>query len=277
MGRRFDPDRAHNRDLIPMEGGKMRRVQLTRYGIPDFYVDPLAESKYGLGFWDSAETGNWESEQISDLTAFAKSGAFFIDVGASNGVYSLIMASLGCEVIAIEPDEAQFSAMKVNRDLNPELKIECRKGLIVSSARVALSPYALDLKTNNINSLEKIHFSSLLRMSDQSIVKIDIEGGEWALLRDKGVVKDLIRHNDLKLFLSPHIGFYSKDYHKGILYRLKFRISVLRELYTLYIFARKAISITYLGLKTTPLALLRQDRLFGGAGLRSHIIFEYSK
>lgn len=114
-------------------------------------------------------------------------------------------------------------------------------------------------------------------MSDQSIVKIDIEGGEWALLRDKGVVKDLIRHNDLKLFLSPHIGFYSKDYHKGILYRLKFRISVLRELYILYIFARKANSITYLGLKTTPLALLRQDRLFGGAGLRSHIIFEYSK
>ena len=46
---------------MPMEGGKMRRVQPTRYGIPDFYVDPLAESKYGLGSWDSAETGNWES------------------------------------------------------------------------------------------------------------------------------------------------------------------------------------------------------------------------
>ena len=85
----------------------MRRVQLAKYGIPDFYVDPLAESKYGLDFWDSAETGNWESEQISDLTAFAKSGAFFIDVGASNGVYALIMASLGCEVIAIEPDKTQ--------------------------------------------------------------------------------------------------------------------------------------------------------------------------
>jgi len=255
----------------------VRKVQLARYGIPDFYVEPSAEDKYGSDFWDSAENGNWESEQLAELTPLAKYGTYFIDIGASNGVYSLIMASLGCEVIAIEPDEAQFSAMKINRDLNPDLKIECRKGLIVSSARVALSPYALDLKTNNINSLEKIHFSSLLRISDQSIVKIDIEGGEWALLRDKGVVKDLIRHNDLKLFLSPHIGFYSKDYHKGILYRLKFRISVLRELYILYIFARKANSITYLGLKTTPLALLRQDRLFGGAGLRSHIIFEYSK
>jgi len=253
----------------------VKKVRLSKYGIPDFYVEPLAETKYGLDFWDSAENGSWESDQLADLSSLARVGCYFIDIGASNGVYSLIMASLGCDVIAIEPDEAQFAAMKVNLNLNPDLKIESRKGLVVSSSGISLSPYALDIKSNDVKSLEKIDFTSLLKIDEMTIIKIDIEGGEWALLRDKRIVSHLRRHKNLRLSLSPHIGFFSKNYHKGVLYRLQFRLSVLRELLTLYFFSRKANSITYLGAKTSPGKLVRIDRILGGPGLRGHIIFEF--
>ena len=253
----------------------MRKISLSKCGVPDFFVDPVAEEKYGPDFWDSVENGSWEKEQLVDLTSNASSTSYFLDIGASNGVYSLIMASLGCDVLAVEPDNLQFSALVTNVELNQNLKIRARRGLVVSTIGPTLSPYALDTKLNKVDALEKIDFISTLKPEINSIIKIDIEGGEWSLLGDNKVMRSLLQHKHLVVYLSPHIGFFSQNYHKSRLDRFRFRLSVLKELRTLYRFARKATSIVYLGVETTPFKLLRQDRVLGGPGLRSHIVFEF--
>jgi FkbM family methyltransferase len=253
----------------------MRKISLSKYGVPDFFIDPLAEEKYGPGFWDLVENGNWEKEQLADLTSTADSFSYFIDIGASNGVYSLVMASLGCNVVAVEPDNLQFSALVTNVELNQNLEIRARRGLVVSSVGPTLSPYALDTKSNEVDALEKIQIISLLHPEVNSIIKIDIEGGEWSLLSDKQVMRSLLRHRYLFVYLSPHIGFFSQNFHAGVIERFRFRLSVLKEFLTLYRFARKATSIDYLGVETTPFKLLRQDRVLGGPGLSSHIVFKF--
>jgi FkbM family methyltransferase len=253
----------------------MKTIRLARYGVPDFYVDPFAEDKYGPVFWDSVQDGSWEQEQVADITIKVNGDWYFVDIGASNGVYSLIMASLGCDVLAVEPDNLQFSALVTNVELNQNLKIRARRGLVVSTIGPTLSPYALDTKLNKVDALEKIDFISTLKPEINSIIKIDIEGGEWSLLGDDKVLRSLLQHKHLVVYLSPHIGFFSQNYHKSTLDRFRFRLSVLQELRTLYRFARKATSIVYLGVETTPFKLLRQDRVLGGPGLRSHIVFEF--
>jgi FkbM family methyltransferase len=254
----------------------MRKISLSKYGVPDFFIDPLAEEKYGPDFWDSVENGSWEKEQLRDLTSSAYYTSHFLDIGALNGVYSLVMASLGRNVIAVEPDNLQFRALVTNVELNQNLKIRARRGLVVSTVGPTLSPYALDTKSNNVDTLEKIDIVSLLYPEIDSTIKIDIEGGEWSLLSDKKVMRSLLQHKHLFVYLSPHIGFFSQNYHAGAIERFRFRLSVLKEFRTLYRFARKATSIVYLGVETTPFnKLLRQDRVLGGPGLRSHIVFEF--
>ena len=277
MGRRFDPDRAHIQHKSNLRKVLMRIIDLSKYGVPLFYVNPQAEEKYGAEFWDSVENGSWETEQLYELTRLAKPGNYFLDIGASNGVYSLIMASLGCEALAVEPDNQQYRALKTNLELNQGLPITTRNGLVVASTGANLSPYALDAESNDVSSLEQINFINLLRREMKSIIKIDIEGGEWSLLSDHKVITALEEHEQLFVYLSAHIGFFSQDYHKGALHRLKFRLRVLSELWTLYWFARKATSVSYLGLKTTPSRLLRQDRILGGSGFSSQIVFDFSR
>ena len=256
----------------------MRKISLAKLGVPDFYVDPVAETRYGLQFWESVENGGWERNQLEDLVSRAKVGCFFIDVGASNGVYSLIMASLGCQVMAIEPNESQFKAMNLNLGLNPQLKITAKKGLVISSTiHDKFSPYALDLISSDPDKIEKFDFISFFKPSDVTVIKIDIEGGEWELMRDKRIVSYVLQHRNLEIFLSPHIGFFSENYNKGALHRFKFRISVLWEFLVLYKFARRANSIIYRGARITPRKLILQDRVFRGPGLREHIIFQFSR
>lgn len=242
---------------------------------PSFHVNVHAENKYGEQFWQSVQNGTWERDQVSEIVSYAYSGACFLDVGASNGVYSLIMASLGCKVLAIEPDQGQFQALQENIKLNSKMIIEARRGLVVESANFSLSPYALDISINKRGDLDLFYFSSILSSEQFAVIKIDIEGGEWQLLRSKGVVRELQKQEKLILFLSPHIGFFSKEYNLGFIHRMKFRFGVLRELMTLYIFARHAEEIQYEGKKVSALALLKQDRVLGGPGIKSHIIFRF--
>jgi FkbM family methyltransferase len=250
----------------------MRKVRLVAHNVPEFRIDDLAESKYGSDFWNSVENGEWESQQLTELCELGRRGEwFFIDIGASNGVYSLVLAALGNQVLAIEPDFEQFSAMSTNLKLNPSFPIIAQRAIVGVDNSLKLSPYSLDVKKNKTSEIKVLDFKELLRKERNRIIKIDIEGGEWQLFRSKGLMHLLEKAGKTELFLSPHIGFFSATYSKGMLQRIKFRIGVLGELVTLYRISRRATSRRYQGVEVTPFELLKFDRVFGGPGLRHHI------
>ena len=250
----------------------MREINLVNHRVPPFKVDERAELKYGDRFWTAVESGEWETQQLKELCDLGReSGYFFIDIGASNGVYSLILASLGNQVLAIEPDFEQFSALSKNLSLNPKLEIAADRAIVGVGKSLNLSPYSLDQEKNNTSEIKVIDIRELLPEKKKKIFKIDIEGGEWQLFRSRGLIKSIRESGDTEIFLSPHIGFFSETYSEGILERVKFRFGVLRELSTLYRISRQATLRHYQGVAVTPFELLKFDRIFGGPGFRHHI------
>jgi FkbM family methyltransferase len=254
-----------------------RIVDLQTHKIPPFVVNPNAETRYGSAFWDDVLEGRWEREQLSQLVELTATGKRFVDIGASNGVYSLVMAAKGCDVIAIEPDEEQFWALKENVALNPRFSIETLRGFVSAGPGIQLSPYAIDKSQNRVDGLPIIELKTLIQSEISTIIKVDIEGGEWQLLRDKSNRRLLTKSSDLTIFLSPHLGFFSSRYHQGLWQRVLFRFGVLRELLTLFKIAFIADYAIYETQEISPWQLLRKDRIFGGEGIKSHIILKFSR
>ena len=254
-----------------------RIIEILSHNIPPITVNPNAETRYGSEFWNSVVEGRWEQEQLSQLVELASSRKKFIDIGASNGIHSLVMAAKGCEVIAIEPDEEQFQALKENVALNPKFSVETLQGFVSAGPRIKLSPYAIDKSKNRVQGLPIIELKALIQSDVSTVIKIDIEGGEWQLLRDKGNRSLLAKCSDLTVFLSPHLGFSSSRYHQGLIQRVLFRFGVLIALLSLFKTVLIADSATYETQEISPWQLLRKDRIFGGEGIKSHIILKFSK
>lgn len=252
------------------------RIEIYSHNIPPFLVNPNAETRYGLAFWNNVVDGKWEQEQLRQLVELGSSRKRFIDIGASNGVYSLVMAAMGCDVVAIEPDEEQFCALKENVALNPRFSIETLRGFVSAGPRILLSPYAIDKSQNRVDGLPIIELNTLIQSDISTVIKVDIEGGEWQLLRDKSNRRLLTKSSDLTIFLSPHLGFFSSRYHQGLWQRVLFRFGVLRELLTLFKTAFIADYAIYETQEISPWQLLRKDRIFGGEGIKSHIILKFS-
>ncbi len=246
--------------------------------IPIFKIEDQAESFYGVKFWDLVEKGSYENKQILEITNLIKkknqenmSQLYFIDIGASSGIYSLIAGSLNCDVVSVEPDEDQFRALKINTELNPSFEIKIFKAFVVGKKNFKISPYALNEKTNISETINRINIKDLFKSNCNIIIKCDIEGGEWNILRSKNFKKFIKKSAGIDIFLSVHSGFFSKNYDKGIIHRTIFRIKYLSELLTLYTFTKRANLIIYNGSQVTPSFLVKQDRIFGGAGFIHHV------
>lgn len=245
----------------------------TKYPI-NFFVDDSAEDFYGKAFWIEVQSGLYELNQISEILEIlchSKEIPKFIDIGSSCGLYSLIAGSLGAEVLSFEPDADQFKALLINSKLNPKFKIKAIRALIIGNAKSNLSSYALDLDNNNLNEISKISVDNLFENSANFLIKCDIEGGEWGLLRSRKFKHKLKNLKRVDFFLSIHIGFYSKSYSKSYFHKTIYRINYLRELFTLVQFAKSANEIFYGGRPVSPWALVRIDRIFGGSGFTNHL------
>lgn len=235
-----------------------------------FSVDTSAENFYGLPFWNSVCEGNYEKEQIDDIVTTliqSKQKILFLDIGASCGIYSLAVGSLGIPVISVEPDQQQFIALIKNIALNPNFKISPYNSFLTGAQKAEFSAYSSHLKNSNLNT---IRASDLINEREKHLIKIDIEGGEWKVLKDKEFIRKLKLTNSM-VFLSVHVGFFSQNYYKNFLERLRYRLRYLDELLTLYRFSRRALKRQYQNREVKGLYLVLQDRIFGGPGFKNHI------
>lgn len=157
-------------------------------------------------FWDRVEAGAWEPGTIALLAREVGPGSTFLDVGAWVGALSLLGAGRGARVVAVEADPVALGQLRRNVAANPGL---ARQVTIVPRA-VAPSPGPVRLGarrkpgdsmsstllasssavTWTAEAVTPAELAALLPLDGPSLVKIDIEGGEYDLLPHLGPLLD---------------------------------------------------------------------------------------
>ena len=190
-----------------------KRTRSVRIGGLPIYVDDDQPT-----FWDRVESGAWEVGTIEVLGALLGPGRLFLDVGAWVGPLTLHAAALGAEVVAVEADPAALDGLRRNLAVNPELAARVR--VVPGALAPAGGPVRMGARRRPGDSMSSVLLagrgetwtspgvtaSDLAREFGRdraALVKIDIEGGEYAVLPTLEPL--LARAEALLLALHPDI------------------------------------------------------------------------
>jgi FkbM family methyltransferase len=167
-------------------------------------------------FWDRVEAGTWEPGTLAALAPRLGPDATFLDIGAWVGPLTLLAASSGARVMAVEADPSAQDQLRRNLATNPDLAARVE----VIAAAIAPSPgeVRLGARRKAGDSMSSV----LLADSTESwtaravtpamlaerlgevvrlVVKIDIEGAEYDLLPHIG---PLLANQDTVVLVSFH-------------------------------------------------------------------------
>jgi FkbM family methyltransferase len=183
----------------------------------------LENDYYGETFWERFQNNQYEPDTQTFVAKNSNSKTDFMDIGAANGAVTMLAALHGARVKAYEPDPTIFEVLQRNIQENSSLQ-----------KLVTLDPAAVSDKADEIyfdlNSNPEI-LSSILFSNNQRqktrvkvrnladeissfhqdstrilIIKMDIEGAEWKILRNNEVLKILNQHK-VRMLLAVHPGF----------------------------------------------------------------------
>lgn len=163
-----------------------------------------------------------EYRQTEKIITEAK-GAI-LDIGAHAGFFSLYAAALNPnkKIYALEPEPANFLALKQNTKLNPEFnKIKLFNTALAAETGQKILYLSVDSHNHSLVKGEDNGFQELLikttslgdfcqeqKISEIALLKMDIEGGEHEIIKNFSPAEfDLIDN----LFLEVHeteFGFY---------------------------------------------------------------------
>lgn len=152
-------------------------------------------------FWDYLNSGEWEEETFNIIDYFVSKNDVVLDIGCWTGPLSLYMAGKNANVYSIDPDPIAYKELLINLELNPtlnknispfniaisptdkELTLHARKSYGVSSSSIVnrVRDTAHERKVEGV-SLSKLAGLNSLKTVD--FIKMDIEGGEFEVLRD---------------------------------------------------------------------------------------------
>ena len=147
-------------------------------------------------FWDRVEAGRWEPGTLAVIDRQVH-GATFLDLGAWVGPTALYAAGVARRVIAVEADPAALDQLNRNLAANPDLAqrievvpraIHPHEGLVTFGARRkpgdSMSSILLaDAEHRWTAATVTPHqLAGMLAPDESLVVKIDIEGAEYALL-----------------------------------------------------------------------------------------------
>lgn len=163
-----------------------------------FYFSP---NQWGIS--GNIYTGLLSFEDMAFLLHTLKEEDMFVDVGANHGSYAILASAVvGAKTIAFEPIPETFNHLVANTKLNHiENKIKCVNKALgdapgsvkFSNQRVSALNHVLTANENNTNSItvEVVTLDGALRNEHPTILKIDVEGYEFAVLEgSKNILKD---------------------------------------------------------------------------------------
>lgn len=149
-------------------------------------------------FWDKAEAGLWEPETLAALEDAVTTGCDVLDIGAWVGPTVLFSGALGAgRIIAVEADPRALELLRGNLAANPGLT--ARVTVIAAAATPDGAPVRLGAARKRGDSMSSALLSAsadvweapgvtpaalFAKLDGEAplVVKIDIEGGEYALL-----------------------------------------------------------------------------------------------
>ncbi|MEO1331364.1 MAG: FkbM family methyltransferase [Pseudomonadota bacterium] len=174
-------------------------------------------------FWTKAEAGLWEPETFAFLDrAIAAAGPapLFVDVGVWIGPITLYAAGRGAKVLALEPDPAARLALVENLAANPALEervmvvagaLDDRpepltlyphsKRFGASKTSALPDPSGLGVRVGTLSAEAVIDRAARLSGRSGAVVKVDIEGHEFAI---GGEIARLIRGLGASALVSTH-------------------------------------------------------------------------
>ena len=234
---------------------------------------------YGDSFWSKIQTGAYEAttfEFIENL--FESDYKNFIDIGAATGCMSLFAAEIGLNVIAVEPQELVFEALKKNIELNPQAsqRISLEYALVSGSndefkLAHSFTPGAAGPITSGALSDKFVTMNDLLqkfRNSEKLGIKIDIEGAEFPLLCEPSTLACLVSKKPI-IFLALHPGFKKPlGLHPSRLTHALWRLQALEDVVKLYVAIHRLTEIRHaltrkkIGLLGLLIALYRNEKDF---------------
>ena len=149
-------------------------------------------------FWSRYESADWEPETVAAFTRFLKPDTRYVDLGAWIGPTVLLAASMVDRVVCAEPDPLAFEALAKNLGLNPSVAAKTTALQVAAGAADGAVTLSSTGPGGGSNSsvvragdegshwkVEQLGVPSLLEragLDAADFVKIDIEGGEYALL-----------------------------------------------------------------------------------------------
>lgn len=187
-----------------------------------FEVD-LWDDGYGKDYWMRLVQGEYEPDTVALINKFSAHDKCFIDVGAANGAMSLIAASLGCEVIAVEPNKQVFSVLQRNVLLNVDLstrihltnailaseeeKIEGNESIFQRGLLTEITQEGTNEDT--FKGVKIVDLKEILSFSSRQkyIIKIDIEGAEWRLFQSMKFIQEL-KNRHITVIIALHPGLH---------------------------------------------------------------------
>lgn len=156
-------------------------------------------------FWDRVEAGRWEPGTLALIERLVDGGTTFLDLGAWVGPTALYAATRARRVLAVEADPAALEQLKRNLAVNPDLAqrievvagaIHARQGPVTLGARrkagdsMSSTLLAASEHTWTAAAITPAQLADRLRADEKLVIKMDIEGAEYALLPHLGPLLD---------------------------------------------------------------------------------------
>lgn len=174
----------------------------------------VSDSPAYADFWSTVDKGAWELHTLHAIERLLKPGSTYIDIGAWIGPTVLKAAQTAGRVIAYEPDPVAGAELRVNIELNRMTHVEIRPvalfdqdgmmkfgggyanelGKSVSS--LMYGERGIDVVVRDVGDEVR-----LPEFSECSLLKIDVEGAEYRLIRRMGPFLLQVRPS---LLLSTH-------------------------------------------------------------------------
>jgi FkbM family methyltransferase len=196
---------------------------------------------YGLNFWQGFANLQYEPDTVALLYSLTGPGVHFMDLGAANGAMTLLAMLNGSSVTSYEPNPVMFQVLTANTKLNlgtvnlkncavsdsaSQIEYSIHSDTKILSDIVFGAPQDIATKVRVLSLSEEIK-SLNLDPHTKLIIKMDIEGAEWKILRNSETLQTLSK-NHATLLLAIHPGFY-RPMGKGVW--LKFvRLNIFRIL-----------------------------------------------
>ena len=167
----------------------------------------------GYNFW-SEKYSSWETGTFKILDTYLSKDKDYLDIGAWVGPTAIYGSFLSRKVIAVEPDPIAYKILQKNVALNSIKNIELinkaasklEQVFLESSHFFGDSMTRVSEMNTGSHATETVGLDKLISMGDFSLIKIDIEGHEFSLIKE---YINILNKCKIPLLLSIHAPFFN--------------------------------------------------------------------